>query len=121
MLKFNEPKFVMVEGRRLTYEEVCPPNPKGVIVLLAGLGAKRQGWYKQLPELGRYYRTLALDYRNVGDSSAVDAPYTIVDLAEDSVAVLKSLGIKRAHLVGVSMGGFVALELTLRYPEMVDK
>lgn len=120
-MQFNEPKFVTVEGRRLAYEEVCPPAPKGVIVLLAGLGAKRQGWYKQLPELGRYYRTLALDYRDVGDSSSADAPYTIGDLAEDTMAVLRSLGVRQTHLVGVSMGGFVALELTLRHPEMVGK
>jgi pimeloyl-ACP methyl ester carboxylesterase len=121
MLKFNDPEFVIVGGRRLAYEEVCPPDPKGVIVLLAGLGAKRQGWYKQLAELGRYYRTLALDYRDVGDSSPADQPYNIVDLAEDTAGVLNNLEIQQAHLVGVSMGGFVALELALRHPAMVDK
>ena len=43
MMQFKEPEIVMVDGRRLAYEEVSPPSPKGTIVLLVGLGAKRQG------------------------------------------------------------------------------
>ena len=86
-----------------------------------GLGAKRQGYYKQLPVFGCYYRTIALDYRDVGGSDEAKEPYTIKDLAEDSVAVMKSLDIRQAHLIGISMGGFIALELALKYPQMVEK
>src|SRR6266702_2221815 len=121
MMEFKEPRIAMVDGRRLAYEEVSPPSPKGTIMLLVGLGAKRQGWYKQLPEFGRFYRTIALDYRDVGDSDEAGEPYTIKDLAEDTAAVMRALEIRQAHIIGISMGGFIALELALDYPEMVEK
>src|SRR5438105_7736049 len=121
MMQFKEPEIVMVDGRRLAYEEVSPPSPKGTIILLVGLGAKRQGWYKQLPAFGRYYRTLALDYRDVGDSDEAKESYTIKDLAEDTIAVMRALEIQHAHIIGISMGGFIALELALNYPQMLDK
>jgi pimeloyl-ACP methyl ester carboxylesterase len=80
-MQFKEPEIVIVDGRRLAYEEISPPLLKGTIILLVGLGAKRQGYYEQLPEFGRYYRTIALDYRDVGDSDEAKEPYTIKDLA----------------------------------------
>ncbi len=98
-----------------------PPSPKGTILLLAGLGAKRQGWYKHLSEFGRAFRTIALDYRDVGDSDQAREPYTIKDLAEDTAAVIRALDISQTHLIGISMGGFIALELAVQYPHMVEK
>jgi pimeloyl-ACP methyl ester carboxylesterase len=68
VIDFAPPRFVTADGRRLAYEEVAPPPPADAVLLLCGIGAKRQGWYKQLPTLGARLRTLALDYRDVGDS-----------------------------------------------------
>jgi pimeloyl-ACP methyl ester carboxylesterase len=121
MLQVKEPSFVTIEGRKMAYDEVCPPNPKGTILLLTGLGSKRLGWYKQLDEFGKYYRTIALDHREVGDSDLTNAFYTTADQADDAAAVLKALGVARANIIGISMGGFISLELTLRHPEMVKK
>jgi pimeloyl-ACP methyl ester carboxylesterase len=121
MLTFKQPEVVVVGGRRLAYEEVRPLDPKGVIILLCGIGAKRQGWYKQLQVFGRSYRTLALDYRDVGDSDQANEPYSIGDLAEDIAELMQQLGIAKGHLVGISMGGFISLELALRHAELVDK
>ena len=56
MLDFASPRFVQVGGRRLAYEQVAPEDPVGTVLLLCGIGAKRQGWYKQLPVLGQRYR-----------------------------------------------------------------
>src|SRR6476660_2498317 len=67
-MEFAPPSFVEVAGRRLAYDEVRPAQPKGTIFLLTGLVAKRQGWRNQLPVFGKEYRTLALDFRDVGDS-----------------------------------------------------
>lgn len=120
-MQFQEPEIVVVDGRRLAYEEVSPPSPKGTILLLAGLGAKRQGWYKQLSEFGRAFRTIALYYRDVGDSDEARGPYSIKDLAEDTEAAMRALHIGQAHLIGISMGGFIALELAVQYPHMVEK
>jgi len=115
------PRFVTADGRRLAYEEVAPPPPADAVLLLCGIGAKRQGWYKQLPTLGARLRTLALDYRDVGDSDPAPGPYTIAEVADDVHALARTLEIDRASVVGISMGGFVALELALRHPDLVDR
>ena len=120
-MKVKAPSFVTIDGRKMAYDEVSPPDPLGTILLLTGLGAKRLGWYRQLEEFGKYYRTIAIDHRDVGDSDPASGPYTIAELADDASAVLKALDIKHSHVIGISMGGFIALELTLRHPEMVDK
>jgi 3-oxoadipate enol-lactonase len=120
-LQFAAPQFVTVDGRQLAYEEVSPPDPEGTVLLLCGIGAKRQGWYKQLPVLGRRFRTLALDYRDVGDSDPATESYSIDELADDVAALARELGIESASLVGISMGGFISLVLALRHPELVDR
>jgi 3-oxoadipate enol-lactonase len=120
-MEYASPRLITIDGRRLAYDEVGPPEPARTVLLLCGIGAKRQGWYKQLPVLGSHFRTLALDYRDVGDSDAASGPYSIGDLADDTAGLVDALGIGQAALVGISMGGFVALELTLRRPELVEK
>src|SRR6185437_8814020 len=120
-MQVQAPSKVVIDGRTLAYDEVCPPEPKGVVLLLTGLGAKRLGWYKQLPVFGQTYRAIALDHRDTGDSDLATGPYTTADQADDAAAVLRALGIERAAVVGISMGGFIALELTLRHPELVEK
>jgi pimeloyl-ACP methyl ester carboxylesterase len=121
MLEFKEPSFVTIGGRKLAYDEVSPPNPKGNILLLTGLGSKRLAWYNQMPDFGKYYRVIALDHRDVGDSDQTLDHYNIGDQANDAAAVLQALGITKTHVVGISMGGFISLELTLRNPQLVDK
>jgi pimeloyl-ACP methyl ester carboxylesterase len=120
-VEFGAPLIAEVAGRRLAYEEVSPEQPEGTTLLLCGIGAKRQGWYKQLPVLGGRLRTLALDYRDVGDSDPATEQYTIRELAEDVYQLAVQLGIERASLVGISMGGFISLELALSHPEFVDR
>jgi 3-oxoadipate enol-lactonase len=120
-MQFAQPQFVTVNGRRLAYDEEAPPGPGPSVLLLCGLGAKRQGWYKQLPVLGRRYRALALDYRDVGDSDPATEQYSIEDLADDVIGLAGALHINRASLVGISMGGFIALQVALRAPELVER
>jgi 3-oxoadipate enol-lactonase len=115
------PSFVEVDGRKLAYNEVSPVNPRGTILLLTGLGAKRYGWYYQLDEFGRAYRTVALDHRDISDSDPYNEPYTIADLADDAAAALRVLGVERAHVMGISLGGFVALQFAIRHPDQLDK
>jgi pimeloyl-ACP methyl ester carboxylesterase len=120
-MDFAPPQFVSVGGRRLAYEEASPGADAPPVLLLCGIGAKRQGWYRQLPVLGEQFRAIAIDYRDVGDSDPADRPYSIADLAGDVEGVAAGLGIERASLVGISMGGFIALELALRRPQLVDR
>lgn len=121
MPTINAPQFITVDGRKIAYEEVSPPAPKGTVLLLTGLAAKRQGWWRQMEAFGARYRTIAIDHRDAGDSDPCPAPYTTADQADDAAAVLRALGVEHAAVVGISMGGFIALELTLRHPEMVER
>jgi pimeloyl-ACP methyl ester carboxylesterase len=120
-MQVRPPSFVTIDGRKMAYDEVSPSRPKGTILLLTGLGSKRLGWMRQMDDFGREYRTIVLDHRDTGDSDEVEAPYTIADLADDAAALLTKLGIVRAHVAGISLGGYVALEFAVRHPEQLDK
>lgn len=117
----KEPSFVVVEGRRIAYDDVTPTDPKGSIVLLPGAESNRLTWYKQLHVFGRVFRTIAMDYRDTGDSDPASESYTVADLADDAAGVLTALAIERAHIVGISLGGYVALQMALVHPERVAK
>lgn len=106
----EEPSLVLIDGRRIAYDEVSSPHPKGTVLLLAGADSNRLTWYKQLDVFGRAFRTIAVDCRDTGDSDPVSEPYTIADLADDAAFVLAALGVQRAHVVGVSLGGYVGLQ-----------
>ena len=73
-----------------------------------------------IPELSQHYTVIAFDNRGVGRTDKPDAPYSIEMMAEDTVGLLDTLGITKAHLLGISMGGRIALALTLRHPERVN-
>src|SRR5690348_12280317 len=116
------PSYVtLADERRMAFDEVTPANPKGAVLLLTGLASKRLGWRRQIDVFGQEYRTIALDHRGTGDSDPATGPYTVADMADDAAAVLRALGIAKAHVIGISLGGFAALHLTLRHPELVDK
>ncbi|HEU5438021.1 MAG TPA: alpha/beta fold hydrolase, partial [Ktedonobacterales bacterium] len=115
---------VLIGGRTLAYDVASPANPadaRGTILLLTGLASKRLGWARQLEVFGREYRTIAMDHRDTGDSDEVADDYTAADLADDAAALLETLGITRAHVVGISLGGFVALHFALRHADLLDK
>ena len=64
---------------------------------------------------------ISFDNRGIGDSDVPPGPYTVADMAADAVRVLDEAGVERAHVVGTSLGGMVAQELALAFPERVDR
>ena len=86
------------------------------LVLINGLGFGRWGWFKQVPALSRHFRTITFDVR--GKRDLEDGVGT---LAQDVVDLLDHLGIRKAHVLGASLGGFVAQELALQRPDLVDR
>jgi len=89
------------------------------LLLITGYGANSQWWYPQIPAFSQEYQVIALDNRGSGRSDKPDIPYTIEMMAEDTAGVLDAVGIDAAHVFGVSMGGMIAQEFALRYPEKV--
>ena len=91
------------------------------LLLIHGLGYARWGWEPVLPGLAERFSVVLFDNRGIGESDAPPGPYTAAEMAADAVQVLDEAGIERAHVVGTSLGGMVAQELALAYPERVDR
>lgn len=91
------------------------------LVLITGLGGLKEAWFRQIGPLSEHFRVISFDNRGMGGSSVVDAPLSIRDMAEDTVRLLDALDLGRAHVFGVSMGGKIAQELALGWPERVDR
>ncbi len=89
------------------------------LIFLNGLAGDSMSWMGQLKNFSRHYRCLALDNRDVGQSSYVNAAYTTRDLAQDLVGFCEQLRLGPAHVVGVSMGGMIAQEMALAAPDRV--
>ena len=81
-----------------------------------GFGMSRIGWFPQVDDWGDH-QLLTFDNRGTGESDPVDDPYTLDDLADDTVALMDHVDWPDAHIVGVSMGGMVAQHLALRHRE----
>lgn len=107
---------VTVGDVELYYEEHGKGDP---LLLIMGLAADSMAWMFQLPAFAERYRTIVFDNRGVGRSAKPPGPYTIQAMADDTAGLLKAIGVERAHVVGVSMGGMIAQELALRHPERV--
>ncbi|WP_161788443.1 alpha/beta fold hydrolase [Desulfonatronum thiodismutans] len=92
------------------------------LLLIMGYGGLMEMWPPALIQgLARDRRVIVFDNRGMGFSGSSDAPYSIELFAEDALAVLDGLGIEAAHVLGWSMGAFIAQELVLGHPRRVDK
>lgn len=96
------------------------PADAPVVVLAGSLGATRDTWDPQVPALAERYRVVTFDARGHGASPVPAGPYSIDDLADDLVALLDRLGVARAHVVGLSLGGMTAMRLAAREPDRVS-
>lgn len=91
------------------------------LVLVHGLAYDRHGWGRLPDLLAERFRIVLVDNRGVGESEAPPGPYSVPQLAADVVAVLDDAGIERTNLFGVSLGGYVAQEFALAYPERLSR
>jgi pimeloyl-ACP methyl ester carboxylesterase len=98
---------------RLYVEEQGSGEP---LLLVEGLGQSMWAWREQVPVFAGRFRTIAFDTRGTGRSPVPAEPYGIPDLADDTAAILDG---RAAHVVALSMGGYVALTLALARPELV--
>lgn len=80
------------------------------VVLLNGLAMHTRAWYPFLDELRPQHDVLLYDYLGQGQSSSPDEPYSIPGFGDDLAAILDHLGIARVHVMGISYGGFIALD-----------
>ncbi len=107
---------VELNGVRIFYDDAGEGPP---VLLVMGLGAPHVGWDGQVEAFRARYRAVAFDNRGCGRSATPPGPYSMKSMADDAIALMTALRIRRAHIVGISMGGMIAQEMALGWPERV--
>jgi pimeloyl-ACP methyl ester carboxylesterase len=109
--------FAVCNGVRLSYEVHGAGEP---LLLVMGQGSDHHGWDPVLEDFARRFRVIVYDHRGTGLSEKPCEPaYTTQMLAADAIGLLDHLGIERAHVYGISMGGRICQWLAIDYPERV--
>ncbi len=101
-----------VNGQNLNYEDTGSGEP---VIFLHGLTFSARMWDAQVKALSKRYRCINADFRGHGGTPP-SGEFTLEDLAEDAHGLIAQLGVAPAHVVGLSMGGMVAMRLALAYP-----
>jgi len=101
--------------------DYCEPwsHDRTPIIFIHGLGGTHAMWLYQVPAFCARFPVLTVDLRNHGASTKVCDDFTIADMAADIARLFRSLGVEAAHVVGLSLGGMVALQLAIDHPMAV--
>lgn len=118
MLFPYQTRFTKVEGLKTAYVEAGSGFP---MILLHGLGGSKYSWRACLPILSKHFRVIALDIKGFGESEHRVRNYALESQTVFLEKFMLALGIKKAHLVGNSMGGASALAIGYYHPDWVDK
>lgn len=97
------------------------PADAPVVVLSPSLGATHATWERQAAALRDAFRVVRYDPRGHGASPVPSGPYSLADLGADLLALLDALGVERAHLCGLSLGGMTSMWVAEHAPERVDR
>lgn len=109
---------VRVGQIELFYEEDGHGEP---IVWIHGLGIDHRVWGLQMPLFTQHFRCLTFDNRDAGRSDRSPGSYTIKTMADDVIGLMDVLAIEKARIVGLSMGGAIAQELAIVYPDRITR
>lgn len=99
------------------YYEVHGEGPPAVFI--HGLGSSGRDWELQVPVFSQRYQVVTFDVRGHGRSDKPKGPYTIPLFAADTAGLIRGLGLGAAHVVGISLGGMIALQLAVSAPDLV--
>ncbi|MEZ5428497.1 MAG: alpha/beta hydrolase [Pyrinomonadaceae bacterium] len=101
-------------GTKIYWTEQGAGDP---LLLIMGLGGTHKEWRRLLPALTEKYRVITFDNRGTGETVFSNEPFSISLMASDAKAVLDAAGAESAHVLGMSMGGMIAQEFAINYPE----
>jgi 3-oxoadipate enol-lactonase len=110
--------LTLVNDIELYYESHGSGDP---LLLVGGLGLAVSEMQPLIEALAAGHRVIAVDNRGAGRSAKPPGPYAIEQMAGDLAALTAHLGLSRAHVLGISMGGRIALALALERPGLVDR
>jgi len=106
--------FAEIDGGKIYYEVLGTGYP---LVFINGGNMDCRMWDDQFEEFAQYYRVIRYDLRGSGKSETPKKPFYIID---DLCALLRVLNVNKTYIVGLSLGGSIAIQFTVEHPEMVD-
>ncbi|MCD4773664.1 MAG: alpha/beta hydrolase [Bacteroidales bacterium] len=110
--------FAKINNIDIYYEVHGEGEP---LILIAGFTADSQSWQFVINDLSKHFKVIIFDNRGVGRTEDTDSPYTIEQMADDTKGLMDYLNIHAAHILGHSMGGYIAQKLAIKYPERIYK
>ena len=110
--------IVKIKGINISYKVEGQGEP---LVMIHGLGNTKCDWMLQTPSFSRHYRVITFDNRGAGRSDKPGGPYTTKIMADDVIGLMNFLKLEKAHILGFSLGGMIAQELAIQYPERINK
>ena len=105
-----------VNGIEIVYQIFGEGQP---LLLIHGLGSSGRDWERQITAFSHHYQVIVFDVRGHGNSAKPSGPYSVPLFALDCAELLKAIGVDHAHVVGISMGAMIALQLAVDFPEVV--
>ncbi len=108
-------------GRPAIAYAQCGQGPQ-TIIFLHGIGGNKDNWTEQLHYFAAHgFRAVAWDVRGYGDSEDYEGEFRFEDVSADLLRLMRALGVRRAHFVGLSMGGRILMDFAWRYGDSVDR
>ena len=89
------------------------------LILIGGFTMVKESWEPQIAALAEHFRVVCPDNRGVGETIAPSGPFTIADMAADTVGLMDALGLPAAHICGMSMGGMIGQIMAIEMPQRV--
>jgi pimeloyl-ACP methyl ester carboxylesterase len=111
-------KTIKVDGRDVLYYTAGQGEP---LVVIHGGGGDAKTWWNNIGELAEKYTVYAPDLPGYGGSQPLDGDYYIPELTDFVDKFAKSLGLEKFYIIGHSLGGGIALDYTLKFPQKIKK
>lgn len=111
-------QFAVVNGIKICYDIHGEGNP---INLIHGLSDRKEHWRAQIGALSKHFKVIRMDNRGAGKSERPDEEYTMEIYASDVARLMDYLDIDRSHIIGHSLGGMIAQNFAILYPNRVNK
>ena len=112
-------KDIIIDKASIHYKEAGRGNE--ILVFLHGITSSSEEWIASLPKMTKSFRAIAVDFPGHGNSDTPEMDYSVKTLSHFLIRFLNALEIKKATLIGHSLGGAVALQVAIQRPKMVDK
>lgn len=116
--------YVLVNGLNMYYEihgDSQKPGDVPLVLLHGAFSAIGTSFGKVLPGLAKSRRVIAFELQGHGRTADIDRPLTLEGMADDTIAALRQLGVKKVDIFGYSMGASIALQAAIRHPNIVRK